>query len=245
MDFKIKVWRQMSAKDRGRFETYMVTDISADISFLEMLDILNSNLLVKEIDPIAFDHDCREGACGACSLFINGIAHGPDTEVTTCQLYMRSFKNGSTITVEPWRSNGFPVIKDLIVDRQAFDKILQAGGFISVQVGSAQDANAVPIAKSCSDKSLDAASCIGCGACVAACPNGSAMLFVAAKVSALMLLPQGKVQGVERAKAMVAKMDELGFGACTNSGACALACPKNISISHIAQLNREFLNLLG
>ncbi|MCL2727868.1 MAG: succinate dehydrogenase/fumarate reductase iron-sulfur subunit [Bacteroidales bacterium] len=241
MDFNIKVWRQSSPKAIGRFETYFLSVISPDISFVEMMDNLNKQLSDYKQDVIAFDHDCREGICGACSLYINGYAHGPDSEVTTCQLYMRMFRDGSTITVEPWRSRGFPIIKDLVVDRQAFDKILQAGGFVSVDTGGAPDANTIPIAKIDADKSLDASSCIGCGACVAACKNGSAMLFIAARTSALSFLPQGSIERAARAKAMVKKMDELGFGTCCNTGACALVCPKKISIEHIARLNRDFL----
>ena len=249
MHYIIKVWRQKDAKDKGSFATYTVKHITPGSSFLEMLDILNDQL-VREGDPmgpIAFDHDCREGICGACSLYINGRAHGPDTEVTTCQLYMRNFKEGSTITVEPWRSRGFPVIKDLVVDRHAFDKILQAGGFVSINTGGAPDAQLFPVHKAEAEECLDASSCIGCGACVASCKNGSAMLFVAARVSALAKLPQGKVERVARAKAMVAKMDELGFGSCTNTGTCQADCPKHISITHISRLNREFLlaNLKG
>ena len=241
MEYNVKVWRQKNAKSKGHFETYHVTDVEEDASFLEMLDILNDQLIRKGIDPIAFDHDCREGICGACSLYINGRAHGPESGVTTCQLYMRKFKDGSTITIEPWRSRGFPVIKDLVVDRGAYDKILQAGGFISVNTGGVPDANAIPIPKKNADESMDAASCVGCGACAATCKNGSAMLFVAARVSSLALLPQGKIEGARRAKAMVAKMDELGFGACTNTRACEMECPKHITVSHIARLNREFL----
>ena len=243
MHYIIKVWRQKDAKDGGRFERYWIDNISEETSFLEMLDILNDQLIREGAPsgPVAFDHDCREGICGACSLYINGRAHGPDDDVATCQLYMRNFKNGATITVEPWRSRGFPVIKDLVVDRQAFDKILQAGGFVSVDTGGAPDANAIPVSKHDAEEGLDASSCIGCGACVATCKNGSAMLFVAARVSALAALPQGKVERAARAKAMVAKMDELGFGACTNTGACETECPKRISITHIARLNREFL----
>jgi len=241
MKFKIKIWRQKNAKVKGGFVTYNIDNISPDTSFLEMLDILNSKLISEGKEPVAFDHDCREGICGMCSLYINGEAHGPDTEITTCQLHLRKFKDGSTITVEPWRSIGFPVIKDLVVDRGAFDKISQAGGFISINTGGAQDANVILIPKKDADESMDAAACIGCGACVATCKNGSAMLFVAARVSSLAKLPQGKIEASERAKAMVAKMDELGFGACTNTGACQAECPKGISISHIAQLNREFL----
>lgn len=243
MEYAIKVWRQKDAKDKGRFEVYLIKNISEDTSFLEMLDRLNDQLIRSGAPsgPVAFDHDCREGICGACSLYINGRAHGPDHDVTTCQLYMRNFKDGTTITIEPWRSRGFPVIKDLIVDRQAFDKILQAGGFISVNTGAAPDAHTLLIPKHKVEESLDASSCIGCGACVATCKNGSAMLFVAARVSALACLPQGEEERINRAKAMVAKMDELGFGACTNTGACQIECPKGVSISHIARLNREFL----
>ena len=253
MDLTLKVWRQKNAKTKGHFETYQVKNISEGSSFLEMLDILNEQLVQEGIDPVAvekgcqssgpvsFDHDCREGICGACSLYINGRAHGPDDEVTTCQLHMRKFKDGDTITIEPWRSAGFPVIKDLVVDRGAFDKILQAGGFISVRIGGVPDANAIPIAKEKADESMDAAACIGCGACVATCKNGSAMLFVAARVSSLALLPQGRPEAKRRAKAMVAKMDELGFGNCTNTRACELECPKHVTIDHIARLNREYL----
>lgn len=241
LNLTLKVWRQADAKSKGRFETYKVSDISTDSSFLEMLDIVNNNLIHEGKEPIAFDHDCREGICGMCSLFIDGRAHGPDDDITTCQLHMRKFKDGDTITIEPWRSAAFPVIKDLVVDRQAFDKVLQAGGFVTINTGGIPDGNAIPISKEKADESMDAASCIGCGACVATCKNGSAMLFVAARVSSLAILPQGKVEGARRAKAMVAKMDELGFGGCTNTGACEAECPKGISISHIARLNREFL----
>jgi succinate dehydrogenase / fumarate reductase iron-sulfur subunit len=237
----VKVWRQNSAKEKGRFETYEIENISQGSSFLEMLDILNDKLIREGKDPIAFDHDCREGICGMCSLYINGRAHGPDREVTTCQLHMRKFSEGQTITIEPWRAGAFPVIKDLIVDRTAFEKIQQAGGFVSVNTGGVPDGNAIPIAKVDADEAMDAAACIGCGACVATCKNSSAMLFVAAKVSQFAKLPQGKVEGARRAKAMVAKMDELGFGGCTNTGACEMECPKSISISHIARLNREYL----
>lgn len=253
MKFILKVWRQQNAKTKGHFESYDIDGISPDTSFLEMMDILNDQLIregatpvainkgCKSSGPIAFDHDCREGICGMCSLYINGRAHGPGHEATTCQLYMRSFKDGQTITVEPWRSAGFPVIKDLVVNRGAFDKILQAGGFISINAGSAPDANAIPISKIKAEESMDAAACVGCGACVATCKNGSAMLFVAARVSSLALLPQGKIEASRRAKSMVAKMDELGFGACTNTQACQMECPKGITVSHIARLNREFL----
>ena len=241
MNLTLKIWRQKDAKSQGKFETYKVENISPDSSFLEMLDILNNDLIMAGKEPIAFDHDCREGICGMCSLHINGHAHGPDSEITTCQLHMRKFKDGDTITIEPWRSRALPVIKDLVVDRSAYDKILQAGGFISVNTGGVPDANAIPIPKADADESMDAAACIGCGACAATCKNGSAMLFVAARVSSLAKLPQGKVEGARRAKAMVAKMDELGFGNCTNTGACEAECPKAISISHIARLNREYL----
>ncbi len=238
---KIKVWRQKNAKSKGKFETYTIENISTGSSFLEMMDILNNDLIEKGIDPIAFDHDCREGICGTCSLYINGRPHGPDTEVTTCQLHMRKFKDGETIIIEPWRARAFPVIKDLIVDRGAFEKILQAGGFVSVNTGGVPDANTIPIPKEDAEESMDAAACIGCGACVAACKNASAMLFVSAKVSHLAKLPQGKVEAASRAKNMVAKMDELGFGGCTNTQACEAECPKSISITNIARLNREYL----
>ena len=237
MNFTLKIWRQKDAKSKGAFETYKVTDISADTSFLEMLDILNNNLVHEGKDPVAFDPDCREGICGMCSLHINGLAHGPGQAATTCQIYMRKFKDGDTITIEPWRSAAFPVIKDLVVNRGAYDQILQAGGYVSVRTNSVPDANAIPIPKADADESMDAAACIGCGAC----KNGSEMLFVAARVSSLAKLPQGRVEGARRAKAMVAKMDELGFGNCTNTGACQAECPKGISIAHIARLNREFL----
>jgi len=238
----VKVWRQNSAKEKGRFETYEIENISQGSSFLEMLDILNDKLIREGKDPIAFDHDCREGICGMCSLYVNGRAHGPDREVTTCQLHMRKFKEGETISVEPWRSGAFPVIKDLMVDRTAFEKIQQAGGYVSVNTGGVPDGNAIPIGLDDAEEAMDAAACIGCGACVATCKNSSAMLFVAAKVSQLAKLPQGKVEAKRRARAMVAKMDELGFGGCTNTGACELECPKLISIAHIARLNREYLS---
>lgn len=241
LNITLKVWRQRGPKEKGAFETYKLEGISTDTSFLEMLDILNEKLINESKEPVVFDHDCREGICGMCSLYINGHPHGPDEDVTTCQLHMRKFKDGETITIEPWRSAGFPVIRDLMVDRTAFDKIIQAGGYTSINVGGAQDANAIPISKVDADEAMDSASCIGCGACVAACKNGSAMLFVSAKVSQLALLPQGRVEANKRAKAMVSKMDELGFGNCTNTGACEAECPKNVSISNIARLNREFL----
>ncbi|TAJ15104.1 succinate dehydrogenase/fumarate reductase iron-sulfur subunit [Marinilabiliaceae bacterium JC017] len=241
INLTLKVWRQNGPKEKGRFETYQVSNISTDSSFLEMLDVLNEQLINEGKEPVAFDHDCREGICGMCSLYINGHPHGPDDRVTTCQLHMRNFNDGDTITIEPWRSAGFPVIKDLIVDRQAFDKIIAAGGYVSVNTGGVPDANAMPISKADADEAMDAASCIGCGACVAACKNGSAMLFVSAKVSQLALLPQGKVEAARRAKNMVSKMDELGFGNCTNTGACEVECPKGISLANIARLNREFI----
>lgn len=237
----LKVWRQRDAKSKGAFETYKLENISTDASFLEMLDILNEQLIGEGKEPIAFDHDCREGICGMCSLYINGHPHGPESEITTCQLHMRKFNDGDTITIEPWRSRAFPVIRDLMVNRNAYDQIMQAGGYVSVNTGGVPDANAIPISKIDADEAMDSASCIGCGACAAACKNGSAMLFVSAKVSQLALLPQGKVEAAARAKKMVAKMDELGFGNCTNTGACAAECPKGVSLSNIARLNREFL----
>ena len=242
MNLTLKVWRQKNDKTAGKFEEYPLEDVSEDSSFLEMLDILNEQLIESGREPVAFDHDCREGICGTCSLYINGRPHGPDDDITTCQLHMRKFKDGETITIEPWRSAGFPVIKDLIVDRQAFDKIIAAGGYVSVNTGGVPDANAIPIAKADADEAMDAASCIGCGACVAACKNGSAMLFVSAKISQLALLPQGRVEAARRAKNMVAKMDEVGFGACTNTGACEVECPKGISLANIARMNRQFLS---
>ena len=241
INIKVKVWRQDGPKAKGRFETYELHNISQGSSFLEMMDILNEQLINEGKNPVVFDHDCREGICGMCSLYINGHPHGPDEDITTCQLHMRKFKDGETITVEPWRSAGFPVIKDLMVNRNAFDQIIQAGGYVSVNTGGVPDANAIPIPRDNAEMAMDAAACIGCGACVATCKNGSAMLFVSAKVSQLALLPQGRVEAARRAKAMVAKMDELGFGNCTNTGACEVECPKNISITNIARLNREFL----
>ena len=242
INIKVKVWRQAGPKAKGAFVTYDLKNISTDSSFLEMLDVLNEQLVANRQEPIAFDHDCREGICGMCSLYINGHPHGPDSAVTTCQLHMRKFKDGETITVEPWRSHAFPVIKALVVDRRAYDKIMHAGGYVSVITAGVPDANAIPISKIAADEAMDAASCIGCGACAAACKNGSAMLFVAAKVSQLALLPQGKVEAARRAKAMLGKMDELGFGNCTNPGACAAECPKSVSLAHIARLNREFIS---
>ena len=241
ISFTLKVWRQRDPKAKGAFETYQMKDIPGDTSFLEMLDILNEQLVNENKEPVAFDHDCREGICGMCSLYVNGHPHGPATGATTCQLYMRRFKDGDTITVEPWRSAGFPVIRDLMVDRTAFDKIQQAGGYVSINTGGMPDANAIPIGKDVAEEAMDAAACIGCGACVAAGKNGSALLFVSAKVSQFALLPQGKVEAAKRVKAMVAKMDELGFGNCTNTRACEAECPKCVSISNIARLNREFI----
>lgn len=241
MNLTLYVWRQKGTGEPGRLEQYEAKDISPDMSFLEMLDVVNEDLIKAGKVPIAFDHDCREGICGMCSLFINGRPHGPDDDVTTCQLHMRKFKSGETIYIEPWRSAAFPVIRDLMVDRNAFDKILQAGGFISVGTGGVPDGNSIPVPKDDAEKAMDAAACIGCGACVATCKNGSAMLFVSAKISQFALLPQGKVEATRRVKNMVSKMDELGFGNCTNTGACEVECPKNISISNIARMNREFL----
>lgn len=242
MNLTLKIWRQAGPDAKGELKEYKMTGVSPDMSFLEMLDVLNQQLVEKKEEPVVFDHDCREGICGACSLVINGQPHGPVRRVTTCQLHMRKFKDGDTIVIEPWRSAAFPVIKDLVVNRSAYDQILQAGGFISVRTNSVPDANAIPISKADADESMDAAACIGCGACAATCKNGSAMLFVAARVSSLAKLPQGRVEATRRAKAMVAKMDELGFGNCTNTGACQAECPKAISITHIARLNREFLS---
>jgi len=240
MDLNLKIWRQKNPQDKGGFREYVVKDISEDTSFLEMLDILNEDLSHQGDDPVHFDHDCREGICGTCSMYINGRPHGPQRGITTCQLHMRSFNDGDKITIEPWRARPFPVIKDLIVDRTAFDRIIQAGGFISVSTGGVPDANEIPVPKRLANEAMDAAACIGCGACVAACKNGSAMLFVAAKVSHLALLPQGEVEAKERVESMVAQMDEEGFGACTNTGACSAECPKEISQDHIARLNREY-----
>ena len=237
----LKIWRQKGPKEKGHFETYPMNNINQSVSFLEMLDILNERLVNEGKEPVVFDHDCREGICGMCSLYVNGHPHGPATGATTCQLYMRRFHDGETITIEPWRSAGFPVLRDLMVDRTAYDKIMQAGGFVSVNTGGVPDANAIAIPKENADLAMDAAACIGCGACAAACKNGSAMLFVSAKVSQLALLPQGRVEAARRAKAMVAKMDELGFGNCTNTRACEMECPKNISVSNIARLNREYI----
>ena len=242
MNLTLKVWRQANAEAKGKMETYPLADVSPDMSFLEMMDVLNEQLMDQGVDPIAFDHDCREGICGMCSMFINGEAHGPDRLVTTCQLHMRKFKDGDTITIEPFRAQAFPVIKDLTVDRSAFDRVQQAGGFVSVNTsGNTQDANSIPIDKHDADKAFDAATCIGCGACVASCKNASAMLFVSAKVSQYALLPQGKVEATDRVMNMVKQMDEEGFGNCTNTGACEVECPKGISLENIARMNREYL----
>ena len=241
ISFTVKYWKQDGPTAQGHFDTHEMKNIPDDTSFLEMLDILNEELIESGQEPFVFDHDCREGICGMCSLYINGHPHGPVQGITTCQLHMRKFKNEDTITIEPWRSAAFPVVRDLMVDRNAFDKIQQAGGYVSFNCGGAPDANATPISKEVADIAMDSATCIGCGACVAACKNGSAMLFVAAKVSQFALLPQGQVERARRARAMVKKMDELGFGNCTNTGACAAECPKNESLSNIARLNREFI----
>ncbi len=240
MNITLKVWRQKNKDAQGALETHLVKNVSPDMSFLEMFDVLNEQLIHEGKEPIAFDHDCREGICGMCSMFINGRAHGPKEGVTTCQLHMRSFKDGDTIVVEPWRSKAFPVIKDLAVDRSAFDRIISAGGFVSVNTGNVKDANNILIPKDDADDAFNAAACIGCGACVATCKNSSAMLFVSAKISQLALLPQGQVEREARALNMVAQMDEEGFGNCTNTGACEVECPKGISLENIARMNREF-----
>jgi len=242
MNLTLKIWRQEDSKAKGRMVDYKVTEISEHMSFLEMMDVLNEQLIDKDEAPIAFDHDCREGICGMCSLQINGEPHGPDKRITTCQLHMRMFKDGDTITIEPFRATAFPVIKDLVVDRSSFERIQQAGGYISVNTsGNTQDANAIPISKHAADEAMDSATCISCGACVAACKNASAMLFVGAKVSQYALLPQGQVEAADRVKNMVAQMDLEGFGNCTNTGACEIECPKGISLENIARLNRELM----
>ena len=242
MQLTLKIWRQENADSSGKMVTYQIDNVSPDMSFLEMMDVLNEELMIKGIDPVAFDHDCREGICGSCSMFINGEAHGPDRYVTTCQLHMRKFNDGDTIYIEPFRAKTFPVIKDLVVDRTAFDRIQHAGGFISVNTsGNTQDANSIPIEKANADKAFDAATCIGCGACVATCKNSSAMLFVSAKVSQFALLPQGEVEATDRVINMVKQMDEEGFGNCTNTGACQVECPKGISLDNIARMNRELV----
>ena len=242
MNLTLKIWRQKNTDTKGSFETYPISGISPDMSFLEMIDVLNEKLIVEGKEPVAFDHDCREGICGMCSMYINGRPHGPKQGITTCQLHMRSFKNGETVVIEPWRASAFPVIKDLAVDRSSFDRIMAAGGYVSVNTGNAQDANNLPISKEDADESFTSAACIGCGACVAACKNASAMLFLSAKVSQYALLPQGQPERKSRVLAMVAQMEEEGFGSCTNTGACEAECPKGISISNIARLNREYLS---
>ncbi len=241
INLTLKVWRQNGSNPKGKLETYYANNISTDMSFLEMLDVINEQLTMDGKDPIAFDHDCREGICGMCGAMVNGRAHGPEKETTLCQLHMRHFSDGDTLVVEPWRARAFKVIKDLAVDRSAFDKIIQAGGYISVNTGGAPDANSIPISQETADLAMDAAACIGCGACVASCPNASAMLFVGAKISQLALLPQGRPEAAKRALSMVRKMDELCFGNCTNETECEAECPKEISISNIARLNREFI----
>jgi len=247
MRVKLQVWRQKNSETKGAFEIYPVDGVSEDMSFFEMLDLLNENLVKAGNEPIAFDHDCREGICGTCGVFINGRAHGDIRGITTCQLHMRSFKDGETLVVEPWRAKAFPIIKDLIVDRTSFDRIMESGGYISVNTGGTPDSNAIPISKEDSEEAMNAAACIGCGACVATCKNSSAMLFVSAKVSQFALLPQGRPEAKKRVQSMVATMDEEGFGSCSNIGACEVECPKEISLVHIARMNREFLkaNLLG
>ena len=242
MNLTLKIWRQKNSQDKGGFQTYNVSDVSPDMSFLEMIDVLNEDLVREDKDPVHFDHDCREGICGMCSMVINGYPHGPKQRITTCQLHMRSFKDGDTITIEPWRAKAFPVIKDLVVDRTSFERIQQAGGYVSVNTGGTPDANEIPIPKRIADEAFDSATCIGCGACVAACKNASAMLFVSAKISQLAMLPQGQVERKSRAEKMIAQMDEEGFGACTNTGACAAECPKGISLTNIAMMNREFVS---
>ena len=241
MNITLKVWRQRNPNDTGRLVTYQAKDISTHMSFLEMLDVVNADLVKKGEDPIAFDHDCREGICGSCGLMINGRAHGPGRGIATCQLHMRQFKDGDVITIEPWRANAFPIIKDLVVDRTAFDRIMQAGGYTSAKTGGVPDANSILVPKPVAEEAMDAAACIGCGACVAACPNSSAMLFVAAKVSQFALLPQGKAERTQRVLAMVEQMDKEGFGNCSNNYACEAECPKEIKVTHIARMNREYL----
>lgn len=241
MKLTLKIWRQKNASDKGGFVTYPIDGISTDMSFLEMMDVLNEELAIKGQDPVHFDHDCREGICGMCSLYINGHPHGPQ-QTTTCQLHMRTFSDGETITIEPWRAKAFPVVKDLVVDRGSFDRIIQAGGYVNVNTGGVPDANEIPIPKRVADEAFDSATCIGCGACVAACKNASAMLFTSAKISQLAMLPQGQVERMSRAEKMVAQMDEEGFGACTNTGACEAECPKGISLTNIARMNREYFS---
>lgn len=241
INLKLKVWRQKNASDKGHFEMYDMPDVNTHMSFLEMMDVLNDQLVREGKEPVAFDHDCREGICGMCSMYINGRAHGPMKATTTCQLHMRFFKDGETIIIEPWRASAFPVIRDLVVDRSSFDKIIQAGGYVSVNTGNAVDANAIPIEKAKADEAFDAAACIGCGACVASCKNASAMLFLSAKVSQLSLLPQGHPERTDRVLKMIEAHDEAGFGSCSNTGACEAECPKEISITHIARMNKEYV----
>lgn len=242
MNFKLKIWRQKNGATKGKFEEYTLNDVSSEMSFLQMLDYLNEQLIIKGEETVHFEHDCREGICGSCGLYINGRPHGPLRNTTTCELHMREFEDGSTIVIEPWRSKAFPIIKDLVVDRSSFEKVMHAGGFININTGTAQDANTIPINKKISDRAFDAAVCVGCGACVAACKNSSAMLFVSAKVSQYAMLPQGKVEAAERVEKMVEKMDEMGFGYCSNTYACEFDCPKGISVEFIAQMNREFFS---
>jgi succinate dehydrogenase / fumarate reductase, iron-sulfur subunit len=242
MNFKLKIWRQKNGATKGKFEDYQLNDVSSEMSFLQMLDYLNQGLITSGQEPVHFEHDCREGICGSCGIYINGRPHGPQKNTTTCELHMREFTDGSTIVIEPWRSKAFPVIKDLVVDRTAFEKVMHAGGFININTGVAQDANVIPINKKISDRAFDAAICIGCGACVAACKNSSAMLFVSARVSQLAMLPQGRVEAAERVERMVEKMDEMGFGNCSNTYACEFDCPKGISVEFIAKMNREFFS---
>ena len=244
LNLTLKVWRQNGPKDKGKFEAYKLNDVSTHMSFLEMMDVLNEQLLHEGKEPVSFDHDCREGICGMCSMYINGRAHGHMKGTTTCQLHMRHFKDGETITIEPWRASPFPVIKDLTVDRTAFDRIIQAGGYVSVNTGNAPDGNAIPIPKEDADEAFNSAACIGCGACVASCKNASASLFVSAKISQLALLPQGKIEQKQRVLSMVNAMEEEGFGACTNTGACEVECPKEISITNIARMNREYMKAI-
>lgn len=241
MNLTLKVWRQKDSKSEGKLVTYPAKDISPDMSFLEMIDVVNEDLIKKGEDPIAFDHDCREGICGMCSMYINGRAHGPKTGITTCQLHMRSFKDGDSIVIEPWRAKAFPVLKDLVVDRSSFDRIIQAGGYVSINTGGVPDANAIPVPKDIADEAFDAATCIACGACVASCKNASAMLFVSAKISQLALLPQGDPERKARVENMINQMNEEGFGACSNTGACSVECPKLIGQENIARLNREYI----
>jgi succinate dehydrogenase / fumarate reductase iron-sulfur subunit len=245
VNIKLKVWRQLNPENPGKFHTYDVDNVLGDMSFFEMLDMLNNKLIKNNESPISFDHDCREGICGTCGVFINGRAHGPLKGVTSCQLHMRSFKDGDTLVVEPWRAKSFPIVKDLVVNRQSFDNIMEAGGYVSVKTGGAPDANAMPIFKDNADEAFDSATCIGCGACVAACKNSSAMLFVGAKINQYAQLPQGKVEHSKRVRNMVTKMDAEGFGSCTNTGACEADCPKEISVDNIIKLNKEYIKLIG